>query len=610
MVVGASHDEPGDGARVEALREPTEEKSLNPYALLPLLGAFVALLFGLMTYFHDRRDFSNKLFLWVSFMVAYLSFDLFAFRQVDSADAAWAWIRAQFLWPFLFVAVYHHTLAFSKTTGPLRSRPLLAAIYTSALAISLISLFTHILSPGPEKQWWGWSPAIPDGSVLLHLIAAWVLGLLIASFAIVAVQGARSADRRFRAQAKFLILGYSLPLATLTIINIVLPLSGISVPDMSPPVFALGAGFFAYGLIRHQLFVLTPRAVSQEILETMSDAVLLVDPRDRVVSVNTAATRLLELARTEIIDRPLAAFLPAHSLATDEAALTTGAGRTIDVSLAITPLKHDDGTGAGAVIVVRDISERKRMEARVARLEGRRREQALREAKEGERKRLAEELHDQTLMELAGLAIEVGFAERESAGDEAAEARLRVIRSRVHSAESGLRDILKGLYPDVLTNLGLIAAIRSFLDALVALPLDGASPVTIHLKSRGFGDRRPDELAEITAYRFVQQSTFNAVRHSNATRIDVALRWAGTTIEIEVTDDGVGFEPSDVELLRSRGSHGLANLYERVEAVGGRIEIISAHGEGTRVRTQIPSGDVLGEAGHEETATYTNQSKG
>jgi PAS domain S-box-containing protein len=325
----------------------------------------------------------------------------------------------------------------------------------------------------------------------------------------------------------------------------------------------------------------------------MSDAVLLVDIRQRVASVNRAATLLLEMDRESVIGQPLSQFFPSGApvLMSDaegdtqfvqgtgefrdgDTVMTTGSGVRVPVSLAVNTLRSEDGQELGAVLAARDVTDRKDMEARVLQLEELRREQALRDAKEEERKRLAEELHDQTLMELAGLAIEVGFIEREAANSGSAETRLRELKSRIHETEAGLRDILKGLYPDVLTNL----------------PFEGDGPIEIRFRARGFGEARPPDLAELTAYRLVQQCVFNSIRHGRPALIEVMLEWRGDRMAVEVVDDGVGFLPVSAGRLRASGQHGIANLHDRVEAVGGVLNIDSSQGNGARISASIPTG--------------------
>ncbi len=588
-----------------------------------MLGAVVALFFGLLVYVQGRTGPSSRLFLGVALSVAYLSLTVFAYRQADSPDVAWAWIRASSFWPFLHAIVFHYVLVFTGYAGLLRSRQVLTGNYAVAAAVTGVGLFTNIFWDAPVMRWWGWAPGVPDGTITFYLTSAWTLSIIATTVVIVLFQRIRSSDARIRAQLKFLLVGYSLPIISWMVSNVFLALAGVSAPDMSAPIFAVGVGFFVYGLWRHQLFVLTPRAVSHEILETMSDAVLLVDTRQRVVSVNRAATRSLEMDAESVIGQPLSQFFPSGApvllshadgntqyvegsgdFRDGDTVITTGSRKRVPVSLAVTTLRSEDGQELGAVLAARDATDRKDMEAWVLQLEDLRREKSLSDAKEKERKRLAEELHDQTLMELAGLAIEVGFIEREATDTSSVETQLRELRSRIHDTEAGLRDILKGLYPDVLTNLGLVAAVRSYLVGLTNLPFEGDKPIEIRFRARGFGEERPPDLTELTAYRLVQQSVFNSVRHGQPTLVEVTLGWQGDRMTVEVVDDGVGFLPVSADRLRTNGHHGIANLHDRVEAVGGVLDVDSSQGNGARVAASIPTGSAQAVEWLLEVGTY------
>ncbi len=100
----------------------------------------------------------------------------------------------------------------------------------------------------------------------------------------------------------------------------------------------------------------------------------------------------------------------------------------------------------------------------------------------------------------------------------------------------------------------------------------------------------PDELpplaqpVALALYRIAQEAIDNARRHAGARRIAVALATAGAEIMIGVTDDGAGFDPAQV---RAKG-HGLAGLALRVRLLGGRLEIDSARGRGTRIEARVP----------------------
>lgn len=99
-------------------------------------------------------------------------------------------------------------------------------------------------------------------------------------------------------------------------------------------------------------------------------------------------------------------------------------------------------------------------------------------------------------------------------------------------------------------------------------------------------DDRPEERIQLILYRVIQEAVRNAVQHVDPSRLSVRLREAGDGyLELTVEDDGRGFEP---EIVAEGDRFGLLGMRERVEAVGGEIELVSTPGRGTKVRARVP----------------------
>jgi signal transduction histidine kinase len=209
--------------------------------------------------------------------------------------------------------------------------------------------------------------------------------------------------------------------------------------------------------------------------------------------------------------------------------------------------------------------------------------QQLITAQETERRNLAAELHDETLQQLAHANLITAHLEMATNG--AAEQTLQQLHQTITLTERRLREILKGVHPAVLTDLGLEAAIRSWLPHPPGIAISFVAP--------DFAGRRlPDPLLEMTLYRLIQEGTNNALKHAQATHVAISLQWRDNQVMLEVSDDGVGFSPAHrlAALRHNNGeSHfGLLNLNERVRAFGGELQIDSQPGKGTRICAQLP----------------------
>ncbi|MCL4876813.1 MAG: sensor histidine kinase [Anaerolineae bacterium] len=201
---------------------------------------------------------------------------------------------------------------------------------------------------------------------------------------------------------------------------------------------------------------------------------------------------------------------------------------------------------------------------------------------ESERRRLAAELHDETLQQLAHLNLLAGGLQECIAGA-SAETLLQELQATLLSTERHLREILRGVHPVVLTDLGLIPALLSWLPR--------PPGILVELTAAGFeGKRLPDAMLELTLYRLCQESVNNALKHAHARRIDLKLIWKKDTVILEVADDGVGFEPAALASKHraENGHFGLTNLRERVNALNGQLVIRSQPNCGTTIQAVLP----------------------
>jgi len=201
---------------------------------------------------------------------------------------------------------------------------------------------------------------------------------------------------------------------------------------------------------------------------------------------------------------------------------------------------------------------------------------------QGERNRLALELHDAVSQKLFSLVLTAEAAgEQLSRDPEAARASIVRLRTVASEALEELRTLIHELRPPELERDGLCGALRKHVEMLRRL-----HRVEIELEvddDAGSGGRRDEEV-----FRVAQEALQNAVRHGVPARLGVWLGHRDGTLVLEVSDDGVGFDPADPELRARR--LGLTSMEERAQRLGGALEIRSAPGAGTTVRLEAPDG--------------------
>ena len=156
-------------------------------------------------------------------------------------------------------------------------------------------------------------------------------------------------------------------------------------------------------------------------------------------------------------------------------------------------------------------------------------------------------------------------------------------------AEEGLRRIVQGLFPSVLTNLGLLPALRSYMEEVAARPIANPTPIELELRATGFDGARLPEEVEIACYRMAQQGLINAIRHAKARSLLTELTWQGNEFTMRIADDGDGFDVDNVEQTPTSGHFGLVNLRDRVEVLNGALKIESQPSAGTTLLATIPT---------------------
>jgi signal transduction histidine kinase len=204
----------------------------------------------------------------------------------------------------------------------------------------------------------------------------------------------------------------------------------------------------------------------------------------------------------------------------------------------------------------------------------RRSRQRLVNVQDQERRRIERDLHDGVQQQLVVLATGLRRAARAAGGEESAG--LAGLADQAEEAVFSLQELARGIYPSVLIDQGLTAALRT---QAARLPVD----VRLELGPGMHGQRLPADLEAVLYYVALEAMT-NAVKHAPGTWITVSLRTDDRTrlAVLEVHDDGPGFDPA------SPARSGLQNMADRVEAVGGRLSVESAPGAGTWVRAEVP----------------------
>ncbi len=249
---------------------------------------------------------------------------------------------------------------------------------------------------------------------------------------------------------------------------------------------------------------------------------------------------------------------------------------------AITPIevKLMDDLAHQAGLVLKNVGLTSDLQARLVDLRASR--QRLVAAQDDERRRLERNLHDGAQQHLVALKVKLGLAEMLATRDpERARAAVVELKQDADEALETLRDLARGIYPPLLADKGLPTALQ-------AQARKATLPVTV--EADGIG-RYPQD-TEAALYFCILEALQNIQKYAHASHATVCLDERGERLTAEVADDGRGFDATTT----ARGN-GLTNMEDRLEALGGTLEIASTPGQGTSLRAMLPVGGALGADG-------------
>ena len=237
----------------------------------------------------------------------------------------------------------------------------------------------------------------------------------------------------------------------------------------------------------------------------------------------------------------------------------------------------NDPMNPGKERLVRDLAAQAGLVLRNVRLieELRASRRRLVAAQDAERRRLERNIHDGAQQQLVALAVKLRLAEQVIDRDQAkARELLRQLQTQAGDTLEELRDLARGIYPPLLADEGLASAI---------VAQSRKIPVPVEVQPDGID--RYDQEIEAAVYFCVLEALQNVTKYAQARSVRIALHEDGSRLTFTVSDDGVGFERD----ATTRGT-GLQGMADRLAAVGGSLEVLSAPGEGTTVLGRVPIG--------------------
>lgn len=222
------------------------------------------------------------------------------------------------------------------------------------------------------------------------------------------------------------------------------------------------------------------------------------------------------------------------------------------------------------------------------------------DVEEDERRRLATELHDDILGRLTSMTMSLRISQRRLTTDPTqVHYWLEMLSEELSYLKERLREITQGLHPAILTDLGLIPALQSYLDSLAKQVQPDSTACMVSLTAQGFNHTRLSEpKLERDLYYITRQALDNALSHAHTEQIFIHLRWREDSISVTVQDMGCGLKDIPQALMGQNGHLGLLSMHERAIAWGGQLTFYSPPGQGTTVLAHIPTSQSSHEPTH------------
>ncbi len=358
------------------------------------------------------------------------------------------------------------------------------------------------------------------------------------------------------------------------------------------PLDVIGLAFiiltYATALFAFRIFDPIPLA-RQTVIEQMHDGMLVLDPQGRLVNLNPAAEKILGAPLKHVQGKPIVELFPdltkPGSPPTSAAALSKlfemnislgGEARCFEIDFS--PLHDFRGLSVGHLLLLHDVTEQRRSQAQI--LEHQRTLATL-----NEREHLARELHDGLGQALAAAHLQARTAKLLLDRGQTTQVGecLDTLENTTLQAEADMREYLLGAQSVVSAGHPFRATLQEYIKRFTRLY---SLPVELSVLPELEAQDLPQTVA-LQLMRIIQEGLSNIRKHAHARCAMVSLALSGQIMQVIISDDGLGFDPSAVATQPGAG-FGLRSIRERAQALGGVVQIDSTPGKGTRMVVEVP----------------------
>ena len=323
---------------------------MNIYALVSLLSSILCIFLANFIYYKNTKSKLNQLTALMCFMLAYLLFLEFGYRQAETYYVANLWYIGSFIWIISASLILHVVLVVTDRLNSENKLKILSLVYVPSIIVSIYFVISNLTSVNMVREYWGWTYSVQLNPLLFGLSDLWLTALIVTSL-VLAYLHYRKSDTEERKLAKYLILGLSFTMA-IGIATDVMSSFSIKIPETFYTAAVLGIALLCYGIVRYRLPQLTPAMAADEIVSAMSNFSVLIDNENRIKNVNSIGLKLLGYRKSEIYGKDmkmifsedLSAFkvykATENCISNFETIMRAKDGKAIPVLMSIAPISY------------------------------------------------------------------------------------------------------------------------------------------------------------------------------------------------------------------------------------------------------------------------------
>lgn len=348
------------------------------FAIVSFLSSIIILILGEFILLLNRKNRLNKTFAIFAFYLSAWAFVEFMYRQAQTKLIADLWLRiAAFFWPYPAAIFIIFALIFTENTKILKSKILYAILFIPSITITIFDFSTHKITGFPVNEYWGFTYLVPKNLIYFILANLWQLILVVTAIVIVLSFYYKTTNLKKKQQSKFIAIGFSFPAIASLISGALLPALEIKFPEVLTTFMAMLVIFVGYAISRYELFVINPTSAAENIVSTMTDSMILIDPMGHILNINKATADLLHYKEGELFGHSAEIVFDDKNFfrklinktskvrwlaKNEEIKYRTNQGISIYVLFSSSIINDKRGNIAGIVCIAKDISYRKKAE--------------------------------------------------------------------------------------------------------------------------------------------------------------------------------------------------------------------------------------------------------